>query len=214
VIRVLEPGNLAVSPQAITGGLPCRFCPNNGHDLVVLDQPGGFAIPSYGALVEGWLLLVSTRHIHALSELSEEEWSDFDCLREAAIARVENHYGPTVSFEHGAAGSGRMAGCGVDHAHMHIVPIQTDLRSAIAAISHDVGTFAWQAAKCRPTNEGASDYIWLADATGTWITESQGLPSQVVRRAIANQLGEATWDWKLDHRMPLVEATARSLNAG
>jgi diadenosine tetraphosphate (Ap4A) HIT family hydrolase len=190
---------------------PCRFCELRDREPALIDYPGGVVVPSLGALVEGWLLVVPPQHVCALAELSESQWYAFQRVLDQATEAVERHYGPAVRFEHGSAGSGRAAGCGVDHAHMHVVPAAIDLRAAVSKIAGSLGEFVWKPAQSRPDSDGVTDYIWISDATGNWISHQCQIPSQVIRRAIANELGESTWDWKKDHRVHLVQRTRRTL---
>jgi ATP adenylyltransferase len=189
----------------------CRFCGDNLREVPLFDDDGGIVLPSVGAMIEGWLIAFPTRHVLSLAELSDIEWSAFDILLRSARKRVEQMWGSTVMFEHGSAGVGRLAACGVDHAHMHIVPIQLDLRGAIAACSDEVGNYSWTPVFERVERVVEQDYIFVSDRTGNWVARSDNLPGQVVRRAIAKWFDYSDWDWKVNARMHVVEATRQKL---
>jgi ATP adenylyltransferase len=204
----------ALSQRTISGlanPLTCRFCDELPEEQTVLDDPAAFAVASIGGFVDGWLLVSPRRHVLALSELTTTEWSEYDRTLTSARELVEATYGTSVLFEHGSSGLGRTAGCGVDHAHMHIVALDLDLRSAVAAIRDAVGQYDWITSTDRPKGMPGHDYIYLKDHTGAWISHARHLPSQVVRRAIASTLGVVDWDWKQNRQESRVRRVAELL---
>lgn len=198
--------------RVISTDADCKYCDIATLEDAVLSGLSGTAVPSFGAMVEGWLLVFPARHVLSVAELSETECADFEALVEEARHLVEERYGPTVQFEHGSAGVGRLAACGVDHAHVHVVPLVIDLRRAIAALDLDL-EFGWESVDSRVQMPRASDYVYLSDSTGAWVSYHQWLPGQVVRRAIAKSLGIEEWDWKQNARMSIVEATRARLRS-
>lgn len=190
----------------------CRFCEVTARETVITESEHATAFPSLGALVEGWVLVSPRDHVVALSELTDDRWHDTSNLAEDLNRRVRAVYGPTVMFEHGAAGTNRTAGCGVDHAHLHIVPWNGNLREEVAAVS-TLPSFSWRPAAKRPQSRPGEDYIWLADRTGMWIAHAAEVPSQVVRQAVANALNLTWWDWKQDLCTGRADATHRRLSA-
>jgi ATP adenylyltransferase len=189
----------------------CRFCEVAHRERLVRSSEHSAVFPSLGAFIEGWLLVAPREHVVASSELPDDHWHDLDAQVRTANEAVRAEYGPTVFFEHGAAGTNRTAGCGVDHAHLHIVPWVGNLREQIAAVP-GFGRFAWHPAGHRPISRTGEDYIWISDETGAWITYASELPSQVVRQAMSHALGLAWWDWKVDHRTDTAAATLDRLS--
>lgn len=191
----------------------CRYCDLDQHESPVLKTGAGIAVPSVGAMVEGWLIVFPSQHVLSLSELQANEWIAFAALADEASRRVQETYGPTVRFEHGSGGANRLAACGVDHAHLHIVPLDIDVRQAIAECDGDLGRFNWTPVADRVQFERNSDYIFVSDSTGSWVTRASELPSQVVRRAIAKRLAVREWDWKKRAALDVVAATRARLGA-
>lgn len=192
--------------------IKCKFCSDIPFQEIVYQSLSTNVVASIGALVEGWTLVFPVKHVLSLAGLEAGEWLDFQRDLTKIKESVENKFGPVVLFEHGSAGAGRTAGCGVDHAHMHIVPLNFDLRISVEKISNEVGKYEWTKVKTRPASRPGFDYIYLSDKTGSWITYAPLLPSQVIRRAIANEIGADEWDWKKDNqseRMLRVAATLR-----
>lgn len=106
----------------------CRFCQiaaarysdSAPWDVPFLASDDAFAIPSIGALVEGWSLVVSKRHVLNLS--ADYGSRSFQLFRLRAASHIRSAYGPLVSFEHGAFTESSLLSCGTSHAHLHFVP--------------------------------------------------------------------------------------------
>jgi ATP adenylyltransferase len=192
----------------------CHFCELERHEDTLLSDVSGSVVPSVGSMVPGWTLVFPSEHVYSLADLGDDAWSGFSALVESAKRLVEQAFGPTVMFEHGSAGGGRTAACGVNHAHMHIVPIDVDLRKEIANTANEVGSFEWDRSGIRVTPVDDHDYIFISDRTGSWVTRSKSLQSQVVRRALARYLNLQEWDWKRDPRESTVLETRARLLAG
>lgn len=193
----------------------CRFCHLRQFEIPIIERPIGLAVPSIGAYLEGWLLVVPYRHTIALADLTECERIEFDMLAHEAEQLVIGRYGRTVMFEHGPAMRGRSAGCGVDHAHLHIVPINMVLHEAVTT-DEDGRKLEWRPATqpwdAHIEHSIGLDYLFVREVDGTaWLTATPAAPSQLFRRAIAEYLGEQNWDWKDDFRHEVVASTYRGL---
>lgn len=196
----------------VSGRSSCTFCSGPDPSEVVTDTPGGLrAIASYGAFVPGWTIVVPPAHVPSTTALSREAGREFANFRSDVGALIESRLGPYVMFEHGAADFSRPAGCGVDHAHVHMVPLDIDLRRAIADLEEPDLDLAWERVDGLPVHRPGSDYIWVCDSTGAWIAYTYSQPSQVVRRALARHLGVDQWDWKADLRLEMIALTTQLL---
>lgn len=155
--------------------------------------------PSVGALVPGWLLIVPKQHELNLAGLPPEAMAELAGLRDRAVRYLRQRVGPVVQFEHGPARIGLSAGCGVDHAHLHVVPTDVDLLTGAMAFRPDL---RWDAvpslAAARPAVMGGLSYLFLRDqADRGWLTCGPDLPSQFFRRLIAHAVGKPEQhDWK------------------
>lgn len=189
----------------------CRFCSLGSYEQVIIGSTAGIVVPSVGAFVPGWVLAVPAQHVHSSAELVPSAAIAFAKLIDDARVLVERTYGRSVMFEHGAAGAGRTAGCGVNHAHVHVLPGRFDLRRVIHELGDEFEAIRWYPCPRPSQQEASSDFIWVADSTGAWVTRADRLPGQVVRRGLARCLGIDTWDWKADNRNENVTATLEAL---
>ncbi len=199
--------------NAAADAIACRFCDGPIQRELVAESQHGYALASFGLMVEGWLLSVPPAHVSSIAELTESEWAPFKRFTGDIFDRVGKQYAVRpVMFEHGSAGAGRLAGCGVDHAHLHIVPLELDIRLLVGKLEGG-NSQPWQATPGRPEARPGLDYLWVVDGTGSWVRYSEDQGSQVIRRAIASELGVRVWDWKQDSRQDLVDATVATLKS-
>src|SRR5258708_7399175 len=83
-------------------------------------------VPSLGQIAEGHLLLLPIMHWTALGDLPESLFEEFTELSKSVTSIIRDEYGSCVSFEHGVR-PGSTGGCGVYHAHQHVVPLSATL---------------------------------------------------------------------------------------
>jgi hypothetical protein len=130
--------------------------------------------------------------------------------KKTAITSISGAYKP-IFFEHGPAEVGMALGCGVDHAHLHSVPLAFDL---LATLNTDMG---WR--KVDPDDPWETlrggDYL-LAGYGEKWIAcEPKVAESQFFRRRIADaETGGFGWDhneepWADNVRRTIEEFTGR-----
>ena len=123
---------------------------------------------------------------------------------------LQKYYGQVCAFEHGPSRANLKVGCGVDHAHLHIVPIAFDLASAVTPfLPEDV---FWSKAgmnECRTAFARGGDYLYLEQPIGNGrIITHQEFGSQLFRRAIATQIGAMhQFNWREYPHLPNISAT-------
>jgi diadenosine tetraphosphate (Ap4A) HIT family hydrolase len=151
-------------------------------------------MPSLGQITEGHLLVAPVRHYLSLADIPSAHRGELEALLTKARDILRAAYGSCISFEHGVrSGSG---GCGISHAHMHLVPIAKAevffdrLRSAhrFAQVS---GVTAVDA------HLDGSPYLFVENVDGFRYAAAVGpIPSQYLRKSLAAVLENASWDWR------------------
>ncbi len=194
----------------------CGFCAHlrdasdQGDDWRVLFEDDVFvAVPSLGALIPGWLLVVPRDHAVNLSALGpdgvERMWAFVASFRE----RWENEFGAVVAFEHGPARAGRPAGCGVDHAHLHLVPCgEIDLADAARRMLPMVWSDVGDLSELASATDECSDYLYMKTASEQLACTAPLVPSQALRKVIATEIGvPAAFNWREFPNLDIVRAT-------
>jgi diadenosine tetraphosphate (Ap4A) HIT family hydrolase len=146
------------------------------------------------------MLVVSTTHYVSAGALPHDVLAE---LRDTidAVATAMRHTSRTVAiFEHGPACENTVVGCGIDHCHIHIVPLEFDLYSEAAQLSNETGIRWKPAADIATTkryHDGGHPYLYIEQNGLRRIGTSTNLPSQFFRRVIASQQGRPKeFDWK------------------
>jgi ATP adenylyltransferase len=192
----------AIVRREATMELTCRFCDHlkadaggslgsSPWDHVVHRSDRFVVVPSKGALVPGWLLVVPKEHLLSMAEVTESSSrEELDQLLSIVKSRVEAAFGPVTLFEHGATCPNSNFGCGIDHAHLHMAVLPFNLLEAVRRTHPE---WSWMQS-ARPWSHGGpreAPYLALAGPDGIWL-ESQPptVPRQFFRQMIAQSLGK------------------------
>lgn len=173
-------------------GFSCTLRTIDPWDYVLYSSRNFIVVPTVGALVEGWLMIISKNHYVCMGALPYDLFSELEYLSQFIASKLEMYYGNIVLFEHGPSIPNQSLGCGVDHAHLHLVPTNYNLINGISTV------FAEKLDWNRLNNiSGTSDYfkkqmpyLYVEQPLANpYITSHVNLGSQLFRRVIANQLG-------------------------
>jgi ATP adenylyltransferase len=173
------------------------------------------AIPSKGSLVPGWTLVIPRRRLINLSKLSQTQVCELnDFCR--ALRNTLNSLGDQIfEFEHGAQEVGSIMGCGVDQAHLHVVPLPFDLlESALAE-----RTVEW--VRAHPFDSpwtcvsDDSEYLMVRrPETKALVGRVLQPVSQWFRKLIARELGlPNSWDYRCSPRLDNIQKTLELFTA-
>jgi hypothetical protein len=163
-------------------------------------------IPSVGALTPEHVLVVSRDH--RLSILASEA---LRAQTEELLTRILNRLGRPgqvlFAFEHGARSElPEKRKCTTLHAHLHVIPLDPQPAEAVLLrvpySSHSKGD-PWTFVKTLGEGEEfVCSFLW-SDRGYTNCGGTQNyLPSQHLRRVVAESLGLNQWDWRKMPRPP------------
>jgi len=192
---------------------PQLFSSSRLEDTFVAETQSFAVVPSLGSLVPGWLLVVPKRRVLNCGMLSESERLELKGLIGHLTEALRRFPGNVFAFEHGPAHIASLAGCGVDQAHMHLVPLEFDL---LAVASNAAGVH-WNVDACASIADLVhrnGEYVAINDhARGRSIV---GCPveqtSQWVRKVIATELDRTDeWDYRESPQRDIIAATVREL---
>lgn len=104
----------------------CVFCnidKSRPENTIIEESDNFIVLPTIGALVDGYLMIVSKKHINSMSELKENEKIEYEFLIEKYRNKFKNIYNKfPIIFEHGSPiNDSDMKASSVIHAHTHIV---------------------------------------------------------------------------------------------
>jgi ATP adenylyltransferase len=183
--------------QIVTEG---RFTEREFFNQALLESSHFKVLPSLGSLVEGWLLIVPKKHFICFGALeSPNLYQELDELVAEVCSIVEREFGDYIIFEHGPSQLNSVVGCGVDHAHLHIVPMTVDLMlESKRHISNCVWNKAEGIESTRAFFNRNENYLFIQDNDRScFIATAPQIPSQTFRKIIAEKLGISNkYDWK------------------
>lgn len=194
--------------------MECRFCdkvlrPASDalEDTVLYSNAHFICIPALGALVPGYVMLVSRRHVTSIINLSDIEVASLrQILRQfVTVSIYQDGY---ILFEHGTPNESGGGAC-IHHYHLHLVPKNNFTLSAIEdRLPMDTQRLLMPDVISIRLQEIHSGYLLLSDGTTTVCHLSDEIPTQLVRRIIAGYLGiEDQWNWVIHTHMDRVAKT-------
>jgi len=180
----------------------CRFIFTDGQanrereiwNTVLFETENFLVVPTLGALVEGWLLIISRDHHLCTGAMPASLHMELETVVCEVSSLVDDAYGSPTIFEHGPCRAGDPIGCGIDHAHLHVVPLAFSLVDAIRN-APDFGGMHWSSqrgdlSQLRGLHSSGKAYVYVKQPDGlTTYCTPPSLPCQSVRKVIARQLG-------------------------
>ncbi len=182
-------------------------CPRPVFDREVAATEHFVVLPTLGSLVPGWLLVVPRRVMPNLSYLSERERDGLAKLTRLLSDQARAFAATIFYFEHGGL-AGSPISCGVDQAHLHIVPLPFDLIDA-AKTRRDVIWHETPLTMLAAPELADREYLLLgSEGRPTLLGTPLHPSSQWFRRLIASQLGRAEeWDYRQYPALDVMDVT-------
>ncbi len=197
----------------------CKFCNKfnnsndqnllNSFDTILFETKNFIVTPTMGSLVEGWVLIISKSHFISVGQSSIVLKNELENLINKLKGKLKKVSSEVFVFEHGPCASNQTTGCGIDHLHVHIVPLSFDLFKK----AQDISFYKWQKV---PTIFSGCEfyknnlpYLFIETPQGEkYIATDSKIPSQFFRRVVANELGiPDLFDWKQNYGKSNIERT-------
>lgn len=170
------------------------FPSQQASSQILLQTPSFTVVPDIGPIVEGYCLIVSNRHLPAISHLTDSELIELQQLRCAVKEAIGHVYGESVLFEHGEATFTQNAGACIDHAHLHIVPTKKDLAMLFKDIKF---TQMEQSGLWRQLRSGKGYLYYENQQSEAFFAIVDRCAQQFFRRKLAQATNHGTaWNWR------------------
>jgi diadenosine tetraphosphate (Ap4A) HIT family hydrolase len=166
---------------------------------VPLDGGYFLLLPDICPLVLGHHLLMTRDHLCSFAEVPSSRQKGFKIAKDEAIRIITHQFGSPILFEHGTGTGAAAIGACVQHAHIHLLPVQ-----GIPAITEAMEEFG-KVFDCSGSDAPLSfptameDYLFYQNREGRGfivVRPSPPVPQQFIRREIGNYLGLWNWNWK------------------
>ena len=187
-------------------------CPAPLFDTVLWDLGDAVVTPTLGSIIPNWFLVIPRSQV-----LSIAKWLQKDralcCVHDIA-RRVGRSANDVIWFEHGPAVVNGVTGCGVDHAHIHLLIDPPFTFEQFKEASKSASSLNWNEKTGNPYNFISPDESYLVAARGDDFVFASGVESagsQFFRRVIATLVGRPnSWDYKSKPHLDNVELTIAS----
>ncbi len=153
------------------------------ENTVLHETENFIVIPSLGSFVIGYVLVIPKNKILSYSELDVSYYSELSNLSRYLVSHIEKHCGRVVCFEHGPSVPESTLGCGIDYAHLHVVPtdcpVKLTLEKKFSFVKFEIQS-NWKQFENKDylyLNENDQDYF--ADISG------ENIVSGLIRKTIA-----------------------------
>jgi len=177
----------------------CRFCDIDKTKIynTILEETNNFlVIPDLGSLVDGYVLVVSKKHLYNMNQLSNDIKKEYFGLIKKYRNIFFKIYGKyPIIFEHGTGINTDITSSSVIHAHTHIVnhnySNEDELLNGLNFKEFDFIN----------KNDFNNSYImYISPNNKFYITYSFESISQLMRILIAKDLGlEKEYDWRKEN---------------
>jgi ATP adenylyltransferase len=203
---------------------PCAYCATFlRHEYIalqpwdtIIERRRNFAIvPSKGALIPGWLLVVSEQHHIASAALDKNERIDLEEGIESARLMVESVFGAATIFENGPSAKATALGCGIDHVHIHVVPLGFSLSEATRRRHPSIEWLPCESlAQLSTVHSQGKAYFYVREPNRSPVFAIPKIrQSQLLRRVIAAEVGkEQLWDYTSHFGLDNISRTLESLS--
>ncbi len=175
------------------------------------------AFPCIGQLAAGHFLIVPKFHDTTFRETlrrTADLQLQIDSISKHVHSLLEADIHDSLYFEHGA-GSAADGGCGIYHAHIHVVPNAGHINLA-QHFPNEACSRSNSPNEALDSLRKEGPYILFGSPTQGFFCQSleKALPSQTLRRLVANELQGTRWDWREAGReVGLFELVQRALSS-
>lgn len=177
----------------------------------IIAQTDSFVVfPTTGGFVRNYQLIVPKSHINCFGELSSRQYKELkDIILWQEEVNNEFFNSNFAMFEHGALNPHNESGKSIVHAHLHVFPNNKSLLEEIKKYNFTVlknGDITDLSKVCKEHDT----YLYYKDIDGqSYIITHQGLPSQFLRKVLAESLGMDKWNWRENPLLDKIEESIK-----
>lgn len=193
----------------------CRFCNPPEKERILYETENFYVMVSLGPIVEGYLLLVSKKHIAACLNIPEELWTEFLKVKEKVKQILVKVYGNCIFYEHGKVGTSLTIGhdhrhC--FHSHLHCIPTYVNLNQIVGAEISGLRFQDINEAHNYVRRERIERYLLIEDSETKIYLPQKDLRSQYLRFKLAEAIDKPdSWNWMQNQNWSLIIKTINRL---
>jgi ATP adenylyltransferase len=193
-------------------------CPRPLYNTVLRDTGTMVVTPTLGSVVPNWVLAIPKRHALNAARWAQNEHD----TPLATVKHITCSFGvdlrDVIWFEHGATEPRSSVGCGVDHAHIHILltpPFTFERFSEEVQAGADLG-WSLRRGCAYAAIDSSRSYFVAGQGERFLLAQSvEAAGSQFFRKAIARIVHkDAAWDYRYHAHLENVTETIANASLG
>lgn len=169
--------------------------PDGAPSYLFARVPGFRILGDNAPLTVGHLLVVPDRHARSAAMLPAAELEQTDLIVTTLLESLSSTgNGGALVFEHGTGACTDASSCCLVHTHLHVVAAPTEVDGWFG--ERGVTVIGRTGSLTDLVRAGTQEYLFAQrhGRPGT-IWQATGLPSQIMRRLVGEDLGVALWNW-------------------
>lgn len=181
---------------------------------IIFETQNFVVLPSIGSFVEGYLLIVTKQHYTCIGGISLEMYDELKFLINTCKTLIKEIYDKnSIMFEHGSTSCCTKVGGCVDHAHLHIVPINEDITPEISKFDTKLNLMN-SIYDLEEYGKNDLPYLYYQDINNhDYIVDADIIPSQFFRQVICKKLNIIDkWDWRKMYELENLQKTIFMIN--
>jgi ATP adenylyltransferase len=176
----------------------CRFCNPPEKERILYEGKNFYVMLSLGPIIEGYLLLISKKHLGCCAEIPADITEEFDFLYNR-IAKIQQEvYGNSVAYEHGRTGSCMVLIEGSKHcyhAHMHFLPSPIDMNFVVSKDFDNIPLKSLEMFRSSYKNKSEA-YLYIDDGIKSMYVIDTQIRRQYLRYKAAILVDKIDlWNW-------------------
>ena len=182
-----------------TGVFPAEYAAVYGVDKRICFESDNFiVIPSVSPIAVGHTMLLPKQHYTSMMACPKEMKDEALTLINSLYANLSDRFGQLFLFEHGVGRLDDVA-CGINHAHLHFVPLGgCNYDAIINRIENILGECTDNTLRdFILSNQDKNAYLMYGVTPSDMsLVYSNVIPSQIVRSSFSHVLKHSEWNWR------------------
>jgi diadenosine tetraphosphate (Ap4A) HIT family hydrolase len=162
---------------------------------IIYQDDNVFITPDIAPIVKGHFLIVTKKHCNSFANVDDDAYASLECAKEYLRHSVFKNQ-KILFFEHGAVRE-NTAGCCIDHAHMHVIPISSDI-DIDGFITQFVTSEKLKASKCsiqKCVKDNQPYIFYEIGENSPWYYPVEWLPHQFFRMMVRHHFSTTQYRW-------------------
>lgn len=189
-----------------------EFKGKNLGNRILFESKNFIVFPTIGQIVEGYLLIAPKKHFISMGGIPASFYRELESVQLKVRKTLSENYSAPLFFEHGPASETKKAGCCIEHAHFHAVPVQLDILADLSKNLKFKKIVSFEALKKQFKKARPYFFLETNNCQRYLFDIPEIVPSQYIRRIIAAKTGKPElWNWKVSPELETLDKTKNKL---